>query len=37
MHRQILEAHEDDHAEAESEDAEQDANEKQAMAIDGAV
>ena len=35
--RQVLEAHEDDHAEAESEDAEENAERQQAVAIDGAI
>src|SRR5258708_37825289 len=35
--RQVLEAHVDDHAEAEAEDAEEDADEKQAVAVEGTV
>ena len=37
MHGQVLQAHIDDHAEAEPEDAEQNADEKQAVAVDGAI
>ena len=37
MHRQVLEAHIDDHAEGEAEEAKQDADEKQFVAVDGSV
>ena len=37
MHREILEAHIDNHAEAESENAEQNADHQQSMAVDGAI
>src|SRR5580704_4932400 len=37
MNGQVLEAHVDDHAEAEAEDAEQNADEKEAVSVDGAV
>ena len=37
MHGQVLEAHVDDHAEAESEEAEENPDHEQVVAIDGAV
>ena len=37
MHGQVLEAHVDDHAETEPEEAEQNADHEQVVAVDGAV
>ena len=37
MHRQILQAHKDRHAKAEPEQAEQDSDQQQFVAVDGAI